>query len=508
MARFLLTAIIILFQLFSFSQVRNGWRSIYDKSGRLTQMIYYNRGTEVTDSNLYFQYNADNIVKGVINGEISIGKRSKKGQRFHFNEMGNLNSYSIERGGHTIFNISCDYNNNCTSTWIDRFEAFSGCWVCDSFTVKNSEMILHNDKYLQRAIYNPPVNIDINNPFVLYTRIPKNGNNVKQGVVFGWLDPQNYYMMEITHGRYYSISYYENGQLHQLSGAREEIERENEQFNDIRISSNGKNLLFEINNNIEMVIDFPEFKGNKLGLITRSRGDARFDDFGFKYPLPISDPFFQEKWIGKSTGFFISPSGKILTTYDAIIDAKSLRVKGKINGKTFQLPVKIINIEEDMNLAVLQVTTAGFSPFEKIPFGYSNKKPLTDAPVFSIGYPNAVSGKIMEPEVFYGKVLPSAATYSNNRILELPFRFGMIGAPVFDNDANLVGIVAYKGRELKFTETIDFYENARLFQAYMGRFERDIDSPFENASQQDMIKALSEIVVIVESSIFDLESSW
>ncbi|MBN1924264.1 MAG: trypsin-like peptidase domain-containing protein [Prolixibacteraceae bacterium] len=508
MARLIITVLILLMQLVASSQVRQGWRCIYDKEGRLSQMLYYDRGIQINDSSHYFQYYTDNIVKGIINGEISLGTRSQNGQRFLFDETGNLSSFSIERGGQTIFYVSCDYNGNCTSTWIDKFDSPSDCWLCDSFTVSGSDLILHNNQSMQVALYNPPVGIDINNQFVLYARIPVGGNNVKQGVVFGWENDQNYYLLEITHGEYYSILCYENGNLKQITGARETIEKKGEEYNDIRISSNGKNLLFEINNVIENVIAFPNFKGNHIGLTTRSRGNARFSDFGFKYPLPFTDQFYSDKWVGKSTGFFISPSGKILTTYDALSDSKRIRVKGKINGKTFQLPVKIISVEEDMNLAVLQISDKDFKPFEKIPFGYTNKKPLTDATVYSLGYPNAISGKIMPPEVFYGKVLPSSGAYSNYRQLEMPFRFGMIGSPVFDNDANLIGIVAYKGLELEYTEAIDFYENARLFQAYMGRFEREIDSPIKNASPQEMINALSEIVVIIESSIFDLESSW
>jgi hypothetical protein len=85
----------------------------------------------------------------------------------------------------------------------------------------------------------------------------------------------------------------------------------------------------------------------------------------------------------------------------------------------------------------------------------------------------------------------------------MPFRFGMMGAPVFDKDVNLIGISAYKGLDLKYSEIVDFYENSRLFKTNLGKFDRNLESPLRDLPTRDKIKALSEIVVIIESSVFD-----
>jgi S1-C subfamily serine protease len=138
---------------------------------------------------------------------------------------------------------------------------------------------------------------------------------------------------------------------------------------------------------------------------------------------PDSD-FYTKKWVGKCTGFFISSKGKILTTYDAIADAKSIRVKGEINGKKFVLPAKIVRTEEDVNMAVLQVEDSLFKAFDELPFGYKDIKPASETNAFSVGYPNATAGILTRPEVYYGKVLPNSSSSSaNDRVLEMSFRY-------------------------------------------------------------------------------------
>jgi hypothetical protein len=503
MKRIILLSFILVIASNLFSQLRNGWRSIYDTSGRLTRTSFYEKGLNVIDSTFYFQYYTDNILKGIIKGEITKDEGCKNGSVMLFDETGNLKSIDIKREGQLVFNSSCEYLGPCTSTWVDQFDAETGCWIEDSFSIENSELVLHNNKSLAVVIYNPPVPVDITGEFVFMTRIPKDRNSSKLGVCLGWKDPENYYLFEISYGEYYSVLNYENGVYTQLVEGRKEIEKKGDAFNELKISNNGKNIIFEINRNIEMVIPVPNFKENNIGLMTRSRGTARFMDIGFSYPIPQTAPFYTEKWIGKGTGFFISPQGKIITTYDAIADAKKLRIKGVINGERTVLPVDVLSVEEERNIAILQVHDRRFKPFEELPFGYSGKKPFSETSAFSIGFPNAISGIYMDPEMFPGKVLPSAATSATDLLLEMSFRYGMIGAPVFDNNANLIGIVAGKGMELKYTEVVDFFGNARLLQAYMDKPERSMESPLKAKTIQEKYKALSEIVVIIESSIFD-----
>ncbi len=504
--RRLMLIIMLLFAFLSLSsQVRNGWRSIYDTSGRLARMNFYEDGVQVADSNYFFQYFVDNVLKGIVRGEITQGEGCYNGSVYLLNEAGNLSSYSIKKTGQLVFSTTCDPNGECLNTWVDQFDADSKCWIYDSATFENGDLIINNIKDISTAIYNPPVEIDINNPFVFIVHIPRKKNSAKQGVVVGWKDPDNYYLIETSFGEYFSILYYKDGQYYPITDGRKPFQKLNEESNEIKILSNGKSLIFEINQKMEAVIPLPEFQGNQIGLVARSRGNAKFSDILFKYPMAPDSKFYTDKWIGKCTGFFISSTGKILTTYDAISDAKSIRVKGEINGKKFVLPARVIRNEEDLNLAILQVEDSAFQAFNELPFGFKDKKPASESNAFSIGFPNATGGLLLKPEVFYGKVLPNtSSSSSNDRILEMSFRYGMIGAPVFDMDANLIGLVADKGIDLKYSEIIEISEHIRLLAGHMGKFTRSYDSPLKELNKKDKAIKLSDLTVIIESSIFDL----
>lgn len=501
-----LGVIIFLFIVFGTvsGQVRNGWRSIFDKEGRLTRMYFYNNGISKPDSNRFYQYYTENLLKAMIIGEIEPQGGKINGAMSLFDYSGQLTSYSTKKQNYSLFEMNCDYDGNCTAVWRDQFEVNSGTWNCKEFSIQHGDFILHNDSAMGYAIYEPEFPVDLFHSFACKIVIPVDKNTAKQGLALGWLDENNYCMFEISFGKYYSIVYWRNGEYYTVTEGRQVIERPDPVANELVLRKNDKNLLLEINGVIEKVLPCHALAGDKIALVTRSKGDAHFSDFGFSYQLQPNDPFFEKLWIGKGTGFFISPT-KILTTYDVVMDAKNLQVVGKIDNVVFKVPVKVIRLEEENNLAILMVDDPSFSGPEKILYGFTDHVPVSESAVFSLGYPNAISGIYMFPDMFEGKVLPSSAAYSGIRLLEMPFRHGMTGAPVFDNDANLVGVCSIRGVDLRYTEIIDFYDNSRLFRANMGQMDRKLVSPIKDKSRMEKIKALSQMVVLIESSVFDIE---
>lgn len=489
-----------------FAQVRFGWRSIYDTSGRLSRMNYYVNGVSIPDSNYFFQYYTGNVLKAIVRGEITPNQLCKTGSVMLFDEAGSLTSFSVKRNGQTVFAISCDNSSRCLASWSDQFDTFSGCWGGDSIDVAGGNLLLKNSKDEKFSIFEPPVPIDLTTDFEMHTVLPTTGKTSRIGIVLGWEDEQNYLMIEIHYGEYYSISLVKDGLVKQYGDARIPISKKKLDKNEVVVIRKGKDLIFEINNSIETVMSVPDFTGGKIGFITRSRGVASFDNFVFRQFFSEEHKNLHDYWIGRGTGFFISETGRILTTYDAVSGARDIRVKGFKNGKAFSLPAVIVSEEEDANLVILQVSDKSFSPFTQLPFGYTNIKPISESTVFSVGYPGATSDILINPEYFSGKVIPASAS-STDMLIEMPFRYGMIGSPIFDTDANLIGIVSNRGLEIKYTEAIDFLQNARLLQGYMGRTERTYESPYKRSPQKEMVKALMESVVIIESNIFNTDSN-
>ncbi len=487
-----------------FGQVRKGWRSVFDKDGRLTRMHYYHEGVSVIDSGLYFQYYTENLLKALITGEIQSQTGQIDGSIVLFDHSGRLTSYSMKADGYNVFDVECDYDENCRALLSESFETSSENWSGDKYRITKGELVIENEGSFAAVEYNPPYEIDLSKEFALRLVMPVKGNCAKIGLALGWEDADNYLLFEFSFGRYYNIQHRKNGNDEMLTDTRVEIEKPDENFNVLVIRNEGKKLIVEVNSVIEEVISVPEFKENRIALLSRAKGKARFMEFLYRYDLSEMNDFFSSLWNGRGSGFFIS-NDKILTTYDAIFESKRLRVSGTVGGQNFTLPARLVNYDEQNNIAVLRVDSISFLPFELLPFGFTNLKPVSESDVFSLGYPNAVSGISMEPQSFNGIVLPGSSHYGGNRLLEMPFRYGMIGAPVFDNDANLIGIYSRKGIDLKYTEIIDFQDNSRSIKAEMGRFERKFESPYKNAPREEKIKVLSDIVVIIESSVFENE---
>ena len=500
--KFVIFICIGLLPLISFSQIRNGWRPVYDKSGRLSRMNYYQDGEMIIDSARYYQYLIENLPKAIVTGELDSKVGCLNGSISLFDERGMLTAYHIKRNGEMIFDTDCDYDGNCVSVWKEDFNEVSGSWICDSFTVSDGDFIIYNDESFKAAVFNPQVKVDLTQDFQIQLSVPINHNTAIQGIALGWKDQDNFLLIELMFGKYYSISQWRDGEKFDLTSGRHPIERIQDEVNQIMLSMKSNNLIVGINGNIQKVINKPELAGNKIALVSRSKGNAMFSDLTVQYTLPKNDAFFDKHWIGKGTGFFISSDGKILTTSESIIDCERLRIRGKINNEEFVLPVKVIRVEEENNLAVLKVEDENFKAFDEVPFGYENHSPLSDSKVFCIGYPNAISGVYMAPEVFEGKVLSGLPSSSGNRMLELDFRNGMIGAPVFDWNFSFLGICISKGIELKYTEMMDFYNNSKLFKANFGTMNSRIRSPHSEKTYDEKYAIGSQLVVIIEGCMF------
>lgn len=501
MVRFVLFIFVLAVSMNVSGQVRNGWRSVYDKEGRLTRMNYFDNGRNVADSSMLFQYYTDNVLKGYIMGEVATQTGEVNGLVALFDQTGNLISFANKVKGETVFDVRCDFEQKCKAIWIDEFNQMNNDWECGDYSTYDGEMIIHNQSLIGTAIYKPDVSINLAEPFLCKIEIPVEGNSAKQAIALGWKDADNFLLFEVSFGTYFNVYDCKDGNYNDLTAGRKKIENPSATSNNLVLTYNGTNIIFEINGKIEMIVPNPKFENNKVALITRARGDARFSSFMFSSDVEENDHFYEEVWIGKGTGFFITPN-RILTTFDVVSDARMLRIRTKINNIERLLPVKVFRVEESNNLAILSVEDPDFNAFDVLPYGFSGSIPVSESTIWSLGFPNAISTIYMPPETYEGSVLPTTSMTAGYRLLELPFRFGMMGAPAFDKDANLIGVVAYKGLDLKYSEIIDFHDNSRLFKANLGRFDRSIESPLRALPLQEKIKKLSEIVVIVESNVF------
>ncbi len=145
------------------------------------------------------------------------------------------------------------------------------------------------------------------------------------------------------------------------------------------------------------------------------------------------EPEIASGFIG--SGLALSSNGYVLTSYHVIKDARKIYLS---NNKFEQLNAEEVYTDESLDVAILKVSDADFKTFGDLP--YVLKKSLADPgeKVFTLGYPRE--------EVVYNEGSVSSCSGfegdSTSYQISIPVNPGNSGGPLFDNQANLVGIIS------------------------------------------------------------------
>ncbi|TWI88429.1 S1C family serine protease [Chitinophaga japonensis] len=136
------------------------------------------------------------------------------------------------------------------------------------------------------------------------------------------------------------------------------------------------------------------------------------------------------------TGFAISANGYIITNYHVVAGADSLYVQNN-KGEAFKASSIFEDISSD--LAILKIADSTFKS-QPLPYALKPQQVRLGEEVFTMGYPR--------DEIVYGKGYISAQTGFNGDTVAyqvaIPVNPGNSGAPLMDNEGNIVGIITGK----------------------------------------------------------------
>lgn len=145
-------------------------------------------------------------------------------------------------------------------------------------------------------------------------------------------------------------------------------------------------------------------------------------------------------WESKFTGsgFNIHPEGYIITNYHVVEDANEIMIE---NYKGEHFPAYIAAFESAADIAILKVIDSNFyQDFKTLPFLLEKKASELAEPIFSLGYP-------LENIIYHEGYVSGELGYANNTnayLLEITSDPGQSGAPVFNKEGNLVGMITGK----------------------------------------------------------------
>lgn len=166
------------------------------------------------------------------------------------------------------------------------------------------------------------------------------------------------------------------------------------------------------------------------------------------YPLEsdiekIKKPEKIEKSTG--TGFAISSDGYIVTNYHVVENATKIKVKGIKGDFSKSYSAKVMVSDKNNDLAILKIEDYSFTTLGTIPYTIKNTSANVGENIFVLGYPltatmgeeiKLTNGIISSKSGFQGDITSYQMT--------APIQPGNSGAPMFDKDGNLVGIVNAK----------------------------------------------------------------
>jgi len=147
--------------------------------------------------------------------------------------------------------------------------------------------------------------------------------------------------------------------------------------------------------------------------------------------------------ISGGTGFLIDPKGYMITNAHVLKGNKAMVISSE--GK--ELNADIIFTDKSSDLALVKINDADYIAPKNIPYSIRKKYSALGEEVYTLGYPRN------DNAIVYGKGYLSAQTGFEGDVnayqLQIGANPGYSGAPVFNEDAELIGIINTRQKQLE-----------------------------------------------------------
>lgn len=214
----------------------------------------------------------------------------------------------------------------------------------------------------------------------------------------------------------------------------------------LRGTGNGNvtKTLFKFTDLFSFEIISSNYYGNASGKTT-TRYVKEFPTIDMYRDISTSNATSSEKSSG--TGFFLNKDGYIITNYHVVENAIDGNIKvTNINGynnKSFGVEVLVTDKQND--LAILRITDSAFSLLSDMPYTFKFNTSSIGEDCFVLGYP-LISSMGKDIKLTNG-IISSRTGYDGNVAqyqISAPVQAGNSGAPLFDKDGNIIGVIQAK----------------------------------------------------------------
>lgn len=165
------------------------------------------------------------------------------------------------------------------------------------------------------------------------------------------------------------------------------------------------------------------------------------------YQQAIEDPKNKITEPSSGTGFLFHKNGYIITNYHVIENAQNNNIKiTSINENCNEkYSAEVLVTDKQNDLAILKITDIKFAPLTNIPYTFKFNTSSIGEDCFVLGYP-LISSMGKDIKLTNG-IISSKTGYDGNVAqyqISAPIQAGNSGAPLFDKDGNIIGVVQAK----------------------------------------------------------------
>ena len=209
------------------------------------------------------------------------------------------------------------------------------------------------------------------------------------------------------------------------------------------------------------------------------------------------------EWKGNGSGIVLSTSGHIVTNFHVIDDADQIEIEVIQDGEWVVFDAAVLQVDRVNDLAIIKVVDINFDSFDAPPFSVKFTPSEVGTKVYAYGYPMALT--VMGKEVKVTDGIISAKTGFNGDIttyqISAPIQGGNSGGPLFDEQANLIGINS-SGLNKDIADNVGYSIKSSYVRNVFDVLPKSVDLPKNQSLQSktlvEQIAAISPFVVLIK----------
>jgi S1-C subfamily serine protease len=214
-------------------------------------------------------------------------------------------------------------------------------------------------------------------------------------------------------------------------------------------------------------------------------------------------PKSNNNWAGNGSGIIISKSGHIITNHHVIKDAEKIEVEFMLDNELQKLNAEVIQIDKTNDLAVLKIFDRNFDGVNEPPYNFKFRGSDVGTKVYAFGYPMALSIMGKEIKVTDGMISSKSGFDGNITTYQItaPIQGGNSGGPLFDEQANLIGINS-SGLKKDIADNVAYSIKTSYVSNLLDVLPKSIELPsstrLKSLPLTKQIKEISKYVVLIK----------